>query len=263
MSSIINKSIVIEGDKSIFVSKAAIDRLKKDLREESSEKLLVNAYFKEGWTYSIITNTDIEMKIKLVNKIQEPIKPHILECDEKRKLLKEKIKMMRINKLSSSQMKYSLRNKVPADILDIYLQIKKSNIQNQIPAPDVVLSKPDEFKNIIYTMIQSFSMYKGKNNLIVNYYRLLAKHLNISTTVVPTLINEPTNEPTNNFIEMLRKQRNDNDNDEDEIDDEMNEIYESLGISMDKKNKIKEIDESVSEIYREKTTNDLIGEKTL
>jgi hypothetical protein len=60
---------------------------------------------------------------------------------------------------------------------------------------------------------------------------------------------------------MLRKQRNDND--EDEIDDEMNEIYESLGISMDKKNKIEEIDESVSEIYREKTTNDSIEEKTL
>lgn len=261
MSSIINKSIVIEGDKSIFVSKAAIDRLKKDLREESSEKLLVNAYFKEGWTYSIITNTDIEMKIKLVNKIQEPTKSHILECDKKRKLLKEKIKMMRMNKLSPSQMKHSLKNKVPADILDVYLQIKKSNIKNQIPAPDVVLSKPDEFKNIIYTMIQSFSMYKGKNNLIVNYYRLLAKHLDISTTVSPTQTNTQTNtrtdEPTNDFIEMLRKQRNDND----EIDDEMNEIYESLGISMDKKNKIEEIDESVGTIYKETPTNVLLEEQ--
>lgn len=261
MSSIINKSIVIEGDKSIFVSKAAIDRLKKDLREESSEKLLVNAYFKEGWTYSIITNTDIEMKIKLVNKIQEPTKSHILECDKKRKLLKEKIKMMRMNKLSPSQMKHSLKNKVPADILDVYLQIKKSNIKNQIPAPDVVLSKPDEFKNIIYTMIQSFSMYKGKNNLIVNYYRLLAKHLDISTTVSPTQTNTRTDtrtdEPTNDFIEMLRKQRNDND----EIDDEMNEIYESLGISMDKKNKIEEIDESVGTIYKETPTNVLLEEQ--
>lgn len=160
--------------------------------------------------------------------------------------------MMRTNKIPLSQMKQNLKNKVPSDVLDVYLQLKKTHIKIQIPAPDVVLSKPDEYKSVVYTMIQSFGMFKGKNNLIVNYYRLLAKHLDISPSFVPQQSiqpnekpNEKPNELTSDFIEMLRKQREENiDN---EVDDEMNEIYQSLGINLNNKN---ELDESMSENYK-------------
>ena len=247
------KSIIIEGDKTLFSTKAAVDRLKRDLREDNKKKLYVNDYFKEGVSYNIISDSDTEMKIQLVNIEKKPIIDNepIIDSYSKKKMLKEKLKMMRQNKLSFSQITQNLKNKVPSDVLDAYIQLKKVHLKLPIPIPqpDVVLSKPDEFKTVIYSMIQSFGMFKGKNNLIVNYYRLLAKHLGLPTAFVPPNPQiEQSNNPSNEFIEMLRKQRNDNETDE--IDDEMSKIYDTLGINTNDKNKPEEIDEEMSEIYK-------------
>ena len=195
--------------------------------------------------FHIISDSDTEMKIQLVN-IE---KKQIIDKESNKKMLKEKLKTMRQNKLSFSQITQNLKNKVPSDVLDAYIQLKKVHLKIQIPQPDVVLSKPDEFKTVIYSMIQSFGIFKGKNNLIVNYYRLLAKHLGLPTAFVPPNPQiEQSNNPSNEFIEMLRKQRNDNETDE--IDDEMSKIYDTLGINTDDKNKPEEIDEEMSEIYK-------------
>jgi len=247
------KSIIIEGNKTLFSTKAAVDRLKRDLREDNKKKLDVNDYFKEGVSYNIISDSDTEMKIQLVNIEKKPIIDNepIIDSYSKKKMLKEKLKMMRQNKLSFSQITQNLKNKVPSDVLDAYIQLKKVHLKLpiSIPQPDVILSKPDEFKPVIYSMIQSFGMFKGKNNIIVNYYRLLAKHLGLPTAFVPPNPQiEQSNNPSNEFIEMLRKQRNNNETDE--IDDEMSKIYDTLGINTDDKNKPEEIDEEMSEIYK-------------
>ena len=34
------KSIIIEGDKTLFSTKAAVDRLKRDLREDNKKKII-------------------------------------------------------------------------------------------------------------------------------------------------------------------------------------------------------------------------------
>lgn len=251
------KCIVIEGDKAMFASKGAVDRLKRDLREDNKEKLSKNDYLKEGWTYKIASNTDTEMKVQLVNIKDEEKQARVLESDERRKMLKEKIKMMRMQKLSPSQLKQNLKNKVPSDVLDAYLELRKVQLKVPIPPPDVVLSKPDEFKNIVHTMVQSFGMFKGNNNPVINYYRLLAKHLGLPTEFVPpNPQNVNQNNQTNEFIEMLRKQR-DNKVEED-VDDEMRKIYESLGIETEKsetsksseeKTDTEEVDDEMKKIY--------------
>ena len=230
------KSIIIEGDKTLFSSKAAIDRLKRDLREDNKEKLAINNYLNEGWTYKIISNTDTQIKIEIVKEEKEETK------EEKRKILKEKLKMARINKLSPVQIKQNLKNKVPADLLEAYLKLKKVQLKVPVPSPDMVLSNPDEFTKIIQTMIQSFGMFNGTNNPIVNYYRLLAKHLDLPTTFTPP----KPNVQTNDFIEMLRKQR---DNNKDTVDDEMKEIYKSLGVNTEENNKVI-VDDEMKEIYK-------------
>ena len=224
------KSIIIEGDKTLFSSKAAIDRLKRDLREDNKDKLAINNYLNEGWTYKIISNTDTQIKIEIVKEEKEETN------EEKRKILKEKLKMARINKLSPVQIKQNLKNKVPADLLESYLKLKKVQLKVPVPSPDMVLSNPDEFTKIIQTMIQSFGMFNGTNNPIVNYYRLLAKHLDLPTTFTPP----KPNEQTNDFIEMLRKQR---ENNKDTVDDEMKEIYKSLGVNIEEKQKKEEVDD--------------------
>ena len=230
------KSIIIEGDKTLFSSKAAIDRLKRDLREDNKDKLAINNYLNEGWTYKIISNTDTQIKIEIVKEEKEETN------EEKRKILKEKLKMARINKLSPVQIKQNLKNKVPADLLESYLKLKKVQLKVPVPSPDMVLSNPDEFTKIIQTMIQSFGMFNGTNNPIVNYYRLLAKHLDLPTTFTPP----KPNEQTNDFIEMLRKQR---ENNKDTVDDEMKEIYKSLGVNTEEK-KEDIVDDEMKEIYK-------------
>jgi len=246
-----NKSIIIEGDKTLFTSKAAVDRLKRDLREDNKEKLAINNYLNEGWTYKIISNTDTQIKIELVKEekedvINEPIVSEQSEQDERRKILKERLKMARISKLSPVQIKQNLKNKVPSDVLESYLKLKKVQLKVPVPPPDLVLSKPEEFKKIVHTMVQSFGMFNGTNNPIVNYYRLLAKHLDLPTTFIPPKpTNDKPNEQTNDFIEMLRKQRDNNI--KDTVDDEMKEIYKSLGINMEEN---KTPDDEMKEIYK-------------
>jgi len=243
-----NKSIIIEGDKTLFTSKAAVDRLKRDLREDNKEKLGINNYLNEGWTYKIISNTDTQIKIELVKEEKENVinEPIISEQDERRKILKERLKMARISKLSPVQIKQNLKNKVPSDVLDAYLKLKKVQLKVPVPPPDLVLSKPEEFKKIVHTMVQSFGMFNGTNNPVVNYYRLLAKHLDLPTTFIPPKpANDKPNEQTNDFIEMLRKQRNNNI--KDTVDDEMKEIYKSLGVNMEEN---KTPDDEMKEIYK-------------
>ena len=255
-----NKSIIIEGDKTLFTSKAAIDRIKRDLREDNKEKLAINNYLNEGWTHKIISNTDTQIKIELVKEEKKEVKenvinePIISEQDERRKILKERLKMARINKLPPVQIKQNLKNKVPSDVLDAYLKLKKVQLKIPVPSPDLVLSKPEEFKKIVHTMVQSFGMFNGTNNPVVNYYRLLAKHLDLPTTYVPPKQpNEKPNDQTNDFIEMLRKQRENKI--EDTVDDEMKEIYKSLGVNIEEKEEKEEkkevvVDDEMDKIYK-------------
>jgi len=246
-----NKSIIIEGDKTLFTSKAAVDRLKRDLREDNKEKLAINNYLNEGWTFKIISNTDTQIKIELIKQEKENVinEPIVSEQDERRKILKERLKMARINKLSPVQIKQNLKNKVPSDVLDAYLKLKKVQLKVPVPPPDLVLSKPEEFKKIVHTMVQSFGMFNGTNNPVVNYYRLLAKHLDLPTTFIPpNSTSDKPNDQTNDFIEMLRKQRDNNI--KDTVDDEMKEIYKSLGVNIEEKQEQVVVDDEMNEIYK-------------
>ena len=98
-----SKSVHIEGDKSYFISKGAIDRLKRDLKNNDANKLENDEYFKEGWTYQILLKSELEIKIKIVNKVDLETNnaPRVLNCDERKKFLKDKIKQMRNSNLSS------------------------------------------------------------------------------------------------------------------------------------------------------------------
>ena len=87
MNSTNKKSVVIEGDRAMFATKGAVDRLKRDLRVNDQEKLKTNDYFREGWTYKVVSSDDNEIKVKLVNLQDEAGKPRALESDERRKTL--------------------------------------------------------------------------------------------------------------------------------------------------------------------------------
>jgi hypothetical protein len=255
------KQIHIEGDKSFFVSKKAVDRFKKDLRNKDTEKLQENDYFVEDWTYELVSENETEMRIKIVNKVKGP---RVLPCDEKRKLLKSKIFKMTNDRTSHDNIKN--KSIVPKGLLNEYLALKKHKLPMELHDPAKVLSKPEEYRNIIHTMVKSFGMYKGNNNPVINYYCSLEKHLeekikelgatnktNLSTTATnlntnsiqknalisqlkndilgpPPPVPDDTLGVTKDFIQKLQLDRDSIP--AEEIDEDMKKIYESMGISI-------------------------------
>jgi len=233
------KSVCIDGDKTCFSSKGAIDRLKRDLKNKDNEKLSLNDYFKEGWTYQIISNENNEIKIKLVKK---EIQVQQNQTNEKREMLKMRLKQMRMGRTSQSNLKMKFKDNVPKDLVDAYLELKKVKLPIEVPNPEEVLSKKQEFAPIIHTMVQSFNNFKGGNNPIINYYKLLATHLGLPTTVAQPQQNNQVNQqnPTNSFLEQLRQQKIQSE--QNDINNEMNKIYESMGINIQDSNNLSDND---------------------
>ena len=242
------KQIHIEGDKSFFVSKKAVDRFKKDLRNKDTEKLQENDYFVEDWTYELVSENETEMRVKIVNKVKGP---RVLPCDEKRQLLKSKIFKMTNDRTNHANIKN--KSIVPKDLLNEYLALKKHKLPMELHDPAKVLSKPEEYRNIIHTMVKSFGMYKGNNNPVINYYRSLEKYLE-KKVLNPELIHEPTHEQKNEILSKLKKeipggpptenpleetlgvtkdfiQKLQLDRDSIPIEEDMKKIYESMGIN--------------------------------
>jgi hypothetical protein len=260
----VNKSVFIEGDKTYFASKGAIDRLKRDLKNDDKEKLEKNDYFKEDWTYQILSNENNEIKIKIVNKkeviIDGQVQPRVLDCDEmteRRNMLKKKLKEMSMKR---GNVKTKLSNTVPKDLVDAYSQLKRFKLPAEVPNPEQVMANKDKYKDMIHTMVQSFGNFKGNNNPIINYYKLLAKHLDLTISPmsqeqqqvlkqqIEMLKNKSPQElqqmlkqqqqqisepKTNSFLDQIREQR-DNAMKKD-VDDEMSKIYESMGLNINQK----------------------------
>jgi hypothetical protein len=252
-----SKSVMIEGDKSFFVSKGAVDRFKKDLKANNIEKLSTNDYFKEDWTYQMVSQTDTEIKVKIINQkdvASNGKEIRVLDCDERRKLLKNKLKNMRDNRSSLNNIKLSMQNKVPSELLNGYIEasnfMKKTKVNGVLLDPKVVLAKPHDYKNIVYTMLKSFGNVKTYNP-IIQYFKLLAKYLEIPTENAQPKQNSqadvvPDQNPTNTFIEELRKQRFDAANTE--ANEELNKIYADMGISFDAQDDDKELNDILSKL---------------
>lgn len=231
-------SVHIDGDKSNFITKGAIDRLKRDLKNDDKSKLEINDYFKEGWTFKLVSKSDTEIKVEIMKKDVVPLKN---EVNEKHLMLKDKLKAMRSNRTSVTNLKSKMKNSsVPEDLSEAYMALKKVKLPVPILDPAEALAHPLEYKQQVYTMVQSFGLFNGKTNPIINYYRLLAQHMGLPTTVQPNV--QPTVQPTvqessstinNSFIDELRNQRETLNL---KVDDEMKNIYAKLGINNDNNN---------------------------
>lgn len=259
------KSVFIDGDKSYFSSKGAVDRLKKDLKSNDQDKLKNSTYFKEGWTFEIVSQSEIEIKVKIVNvqDLKANNAPRVLECDERRNMLKMKLKNMTERNGSITNLKTKLKDKIPADLLACYLELKKKKLPVPLLDPYEVLTKKEEFKNIVFTMIKSFGNIKGNNNPIIEYYRLLWKYLDnqtLDTTLNTTLKKESIpviNNKEDNFIDQLRNERLKKA--EMDAEEELKRIYASIGIntSNEEKNTNKEENTNKDEINSNKEEDDL------
>ncbi len=185
-------NVFIEGDRTQFLSKSAVDRFKKDVRETKPDLIDSSKYLKEGYIFNIVINENINVKI--CNEEE-------LKLENKRKELKNKLKMaQRCRGGEQYKQLDSLKRTVPDKIYKSYLNLIKSYGANNIPSPLEVMENPDKFKHQISRVMGTKGPVSNDMNLsnsIKQYFSSLGKFFcvepsNVSLNSTPDII-------TNNF----------------------------------------------------------------
>ena len=177
-------NVYIEGDKSGFNSKVAVDKFKAMVKKDTNIDVisLKSKYIKSDYKLEIVNKTDTEIKFKLSQEKNET--PEV----NNRELLKTKLNMMRKNRTNTEIHKAKANKNVPEDILNEYMKLKKLANNMPIPEPSEILANPEQYRPVI-SMVLGNSMMKqyGTNHPYVRYFKLLAEKLGVDEALpVPT-----------------------------------------------------------------------------
>jgi hypothetical protein len=198
-------SVSVEGDKSGFVSKTAIDRFKSTVRSNLNFDMgeLSAKFVKPDYHLELVSKTSNEVKFML-DKVAESSKeiveiteessqlstqtPNSIEpsnlLDDKKKrkeFLRAKINMMKKDRTNSGYRTAKSNENVSDEILNEYVKLKKIS-KMPIPEPTEILSNPEQYKPII-SMVLGNNMMKqlGSTHPYVKYFKLIAEKLGIDS----------------------------------------------------------------------------------
>jgi hypothetical protein len=204
------KNVFIEGDKIGFNSKMAIEKFKtcvKKMDETKSElnlEELQKKYIKPEFKLEIIKYDpcikDIIIKISINNKYEE-----------NRKVLKEKIKLLKKDRTNSDYHKAKQNENVSDEILKEYNNLKKMT-KMPVPDPSEILSNPEQYKPILSMVLNNKMINKmGVNHPYIKYFKLIAQKLNIQ----PELDSEPEPDIKNTVVSANELSQNEDTDEED------------------------------------------------
>jgi len=184
-------NVIIEGDKTGFNSKNAVDKFKQEIKLNNNFDLneLIKKYVKTGFLLELVEKTDNSYKFKIdkENSEVEKKEPQLSDKELQRKVLKAKINLMRQDRTNSVYHKAKVNDNVPAEILNEYMKLKKIS-KMSIPEPNEILSHPEEYKSIVGMVLQNSMMNKlGSNHPYVRYFKLIADKLGVEMALpIPT-----------------------------------------------------------------------------
>jgi hypothetical protein len=216
-------NVFIEGDRSLFLSKTAVDRFKSEVRGNNSDNfdsVDSSKYLKEGYTFNI-TKKENDITAKICN-ISE------LQMENKHKELRQRLKNARRCR-GGEQYKQldSLKRTVPEKIFKSYVNLIKNYGVNNIPSPLEVIENPDKFRTQISTVTGTSKPVSNDvrlSNAIKQYFASLGKFLciepaNLSFESEPDIVFDrpPKQQP---LIEKIKTSNNDDTEDEDEENDD-------------------------------------------
>jgi hypothetical protein len=211
-------NVFIEGDRSCFVSKTAVDRFKNDVRTSSDKLDLIDSskYLKEGFTFNI-TVAENNINAKICNEEE-------LKLENKRKELKNRLRgAQRCRGGEQYKQLESLKRTIPDKIFKSYVTLIKTYGAANIPSPLEVIENPDKFRQQISAVMGSTKPVSNDMKLssaIKQYFTSLGKFFciepaNISMESRPDIVFDNTPKQTFEKIKIP----NDNDNDTEDEDD--------------------------------------------
>ena len=165
-------SVYIDGDRSVFKSKASIDKFKIFIKDNETFNLvdLSTKYLNDNNYFELINKTETEIHIKIIKK--EIIK------DNSKQLLRKKLNDMKKQRTNSNHSKP--KSSEDAELFTEYEKVNKMT-KGQMPDLNQILKEPGEFKEALEMMLNNPMMEKlGSNNPLMKCYKLLGKKLGIT-----------------------------------------------------------------------------------
>jgi hypothetical protein len=176
-------NVIVEGDKTGFNSKNAVDKFKQAVKSSNNFDLveLTKKYVKSGFVLEQVEKTDTSYKFMLgkENTEVEKQEPQLNEKEQRRKMLKAKINLMRQDRTNSVYHKAKANDNVPPEILNEYMKLKQIS-KMPIPEPNEIFAHPEEYKPIVSMVLQNSMMKQlGSNHPYVRYFKLIADKLGV------------------------------------------------------------------------------------
>jgi hypothetical protein len=176
-------NVIIEGDKTGFNSKNAVDKFKQAVKSSNNFDLveLTKKYVKSGFVLEQVEKTDNSYKFMIgkENPEVETKLPQLSETEQRRKMLKAKINLMRQDRTNSVYHRAKANDNVPSEILSEYMKLKQIS-KMPIPEPNEIFAHPEEYKPIISMVLQNSMMKQlSSNHPYVRYFRLIAEKLGV------------------------------------------------------------------------------------
>ena len=163
-------NVHIEGDKSNFLSKNAVERFKNDLRNIRSltsvqdlyNQIDHTKYLKDGWGYKINSGNEKEIRIQL-NELEK-------EDNQKKKFLELKLKQLKDKRMSQVGQESLLhkKHKDHKDVIDSYVSLKKISNKPILNPGDVYKNK-QQYLPIVQELVRTYQGHEKYEE----YYRLL------------------------------------------------------------------------------------------
>ena len=200
-------NVFIEGDRSFFLSKTAVERFKKDVKDTKPDMIDNKKYLKDGYIFNI-TTTENNITAKICNEEE-------VLLENKRKELKMKLRTAQRTR-GGEQYKQleSLKRTIPEKIYKSYFNLIKTYGAHNIPSPLEVIENPDKYKTQISAVMGSkkpVSNDPGLSKAIKNYFTSLGNFFcvepmdtNIMSDALTTF-NTPTATatPTKSLVEKI------------------------------------------------------------
>ncbi len=210
-------NVFIEGDRSSFVSKTAVDRFKNEVRASSDKLDLIDnsKYLKEGFVFNI-TIKENTITAKICNEEE-------LKLENKRKELKNRLRgAQRCRGGEQYKQLESLKRTVPDKIFKSYVNIIKNYGGANIPSPLDVIENPDKFRTQISTIMGTSKPVSNDmklSNNIKQYFTSLGKFLCIEPANVNLESDNADittfNRPTTQKVEKIKTNQDDTDSEDD------------------------------------------------
>jgi hypothetical protein len=183
---LVNKVVIsvhVDGDKSGFLSKNAVERFKSWVKNNSTHNLneASKNFLKEDFMFELASYENNTYRFKVVSK---PKNENNMEL--KKKMLKEKIKIMRNQRTNIGYYKAKMNPDVSDDILKEYSKLTRAGANVPIPEPSEILSNPEQYKPFLQMMLSNkFGKQMGGNNPYFKYIKMLAEKIGLKANDVP------------------------------------------------------------------------------